>query len=60
MKKIRQCTSEQVAKSWLTHFRKVAKTNRYAKGKEYDIIKTERVNSLGFTITDFKIIELCR
>jgi hypothetical protein len=58
MKKIRSSTTKSVAESWLKHFRRVAMTNRFAKGKKYDIIKTKRLNSLGFTITDYTIIEL--
>ena len=58
MKKIRSSSNKSIAESWLNYFRKVAITNRFAKGKKYDIIKTKKVNSLGFTITDYNIYEL--
>jgi len=58
MKILRTHQYESIAKSWLNHFRSVAKTNKYAKGKKYDIVETERVNTLGFTIIDYNVIEL--
>ena len=58
MKKIRSCTTKSVAESWLKHFRRIAITNRFAKGKKYDIIETKRLNSLGFKIIDYTIYEI--
>ena len=49
---------KELAESQLKYFRKVAMTNRFAKGKKYDMTETTRVNSLGFKITDYTIIEL--
>lgn len=58
MKILRTHQYESVAKSWLNHFRLVARTNKYAKGKKYDILQTKRVNCLGFAVTDYNIVEL--
>jgi len=58
MKIIRKHTYKSIAESWLKHFRKVAKTNKFAKGKEYDMVETEKINRLGFTVTYYNIVEL--
>lgn len=58
MKKLITFSHKELAESQLKHFRRVAITNRFAKGKKYDMIQNTRVNSLGFKITDYTIIEL--
>jgi len=58
MKKINSYQYESIAKANLKRFIDVSITNKYAKDKKYKIIETERINSLGFTVTDYNIFEL--
>lgn len=58
MKKLITFSHKELAESQLKYFRRVAITNRFAKGKKYDMTENTRVNSLGFKITDYTIIEL--
>jgi len=58
MKKIQTHSYKEIALSNLKRFRYVAMTNKFAKGKEYKIIEEKKINKLGFTITEYIIIEL--
>jgi len=58
MKLIRKSQYKSIAESWLNNFEEVAKTNRFAKGKRYKIIESERINSLGFNVTDYNIYQV--
>jgi len=58
MKKIQTHQYKEIALANLKRFRYVAKTNKYAKGSKYDLIETNKKNTLGFEITEYNIIEL--
>jgi hypothetical protein len=58
MKKIQTHQYKEIALANLKRFRNVSETNKYAKGSKYDLIETNKKNSLGFKITEYNIIEL--
>ena len=58
LKYVRTDSYESTSNSWMEHFRKLALINRFAKGKKYIQTTEDRVNSLGFTITDYIIYEI--
>lgn len=57
MKKLSKSSYLTVAESRLAHLRRVAKTNKFAKGRLYHLLAEKRTNILGFEIVDYVIYE---
>tara|TARA_R110000803_G_scaffold56959_3_gene114660 strand:+ start:6876 stop:7055 length:180 start_codon:yes stop_codon:yes gene_type:complete len=51
MKYVRTDQYESTSNSWLNYFRKIAKTNKYAKGKEYCVV----IDEDGYNIYEYKL-----